>query len=75
MASTAQTKDAEVHSTSASPCDKCPPRTTIFCPICRKADRTALRSVRLGAFIGGQSLNPRMEEFWATGDPEVFERP
>jgi hypothetical protein len=49
---------------------------TMFCGLCGKVrDRGALRRVRLMGFTGGQSTNPKVEEFFATGDPSVFAKP
>lgn len=57
-------------------CTKCPDTDRMFCPLCgRVADVAALRAVCLLGFIGPGSLNPRVERFWETGDPEVFDRP
>lgn len=57
-------------------CETCPDTERMFCPLCgRVADVTALRAVRLVGFIGPGSINPRVERFWETGDPEVFDRP
>lgn len=51
-------------------CDVCPPFTTVFCPVCGKADRTSLGRVRLAGFVGvAHSTSPAIERFFATGDP------
>jgi len=51
----------------------CEPHRTVFCPRCGKADRTALRRVRLMGPVGVLNSNsPAIEAFWATGDPSVF---
>lgn len=48
----------------------------LFCSECgRLLEPGSLRSIRFQGFLGCQSTNPKMEEFWATGDPEVFDRP
>jgi hypothetical protein len=48
----------------------CPEFTTVFCPECGKADRAALKRVRLMGPIGVQhSTSPAIEAFWNTGDP------
>lgn len=46
---------------------------TTFCPRCGKADRAKLKGVRVMGFVGVQnSTSPKIEEFFATGDPTVF---
>lgn len=46
---------------------------SVFCPDCGRADKARLKTVRLPGFVGVQhSTSPRIEEFWATGDPDVF---
>jgi hypothetical protein len=43
----------------------------LFCQRCGKVrDRDSLRTVRIAGFTGGQTLNPKLEKFWQTGDPE-----
>jgi hypothetical protein len=56
------------------PCENHPPeQTTIFCERCGHVLKDgALRTIRIAGFVGRASLNPKMDEFWATGDPEVF---
>lgn len=44
----------------------------LFCHCGKLLDREGLKKVRFTQFLGTQSTNPRMEEFWATGDPDVF---
>lgn len=48
-----------------------------FCQSCGKVlNRKTLRSVRPMGFVGVQhSLSPKIDEWWNTGDPEVFDRP
>jgi predicted amidophosphoribosyltransferase len=45
---------------------------TIFCPNCKKAVVSRLKSVRLQGFHGPASLSPTVEKFWETGDPDVL---
>jgi hypothetical protein len=47
----------------------------MFCCDCgRVLDREGLRRVRLAGFVGVQhSTSPKIEEFWRTGDPNVFD--
>jgi hypothetical protein len=54
----------------------CPPHPTrVFCPDCGRADKTGLGRVRLMGPVGvANSNSPKIQEFWATGDPEVFSR-
>lgn len=49
----------------------------MFCPDCGAVlDRDDLRKVRLMGPIGVKHSNsPKIEEFWKTGNPEVFDRP
>lgn len=49
----------------------------VFCKACGKVlDPAVLKSVRLMGPVGvGHSTSPKIEEFWATGDAEVFSRP
>jgi hypothetical protein len=57
-------------------CKRCDsdPGPTLFCQHCGLApDKQAVRSVRFGGFTGRASTNPKMEQFWATGDPSVFD--
>lgn len=43
----------------------------IFCQICGKVKEPgSLKRVRLQGFHGAASLNPKIERFWETGDPE-----
>jgi hypothetical protein len=54
----------------------CPPHSTVFCPDCGLADKAKLRRVRLMGPVGvANSNSPKIEEFFATGDPDVFARP
>jgi hypothetical protein len=47
----------------------------VFCPLCGRADKEALRTVRLPGFVGvAHTNNPKIQEFFATGDPDVFTR-
>jgi len=48
----------------------------IFCPVCGKLlDRAGLESVRLMGPVGVfHSSSPKTDEFFATGDPSVFEK-
>jgi hypothetical protein len=57
-------------------CDQ-DPGETLFCGHCGKVnDPDALRRVRLMGPVGVlHSNSPKIEEFYATGDPEVFGRP
>lgn len=58
--------------------DGCPGPTGagMFCSTCGKLKEPgSLRKVRLQGFIGTASTSPKMEKFWATGDPEVFDEP
>lgn len=57
-----------------APCQPtCPEHSTVFCPLCGKADRAALKRVRLMGLVGVQhSTSPAIEQFWETGDPQVF---
>lgn len=65
-------------------CTNCgTPRTgehKIWCPTCGLAwdideAREVLGSLKVQGFTGRHSLSPKMTEFWATGDPEVFAKP
>lgn len=59
-------------------CEKCGATgDRVFCPQCGGIiDRPALESVRLMGPIGTQHSNsPKIEEFWATGNPDVFVTP
>lgn len=51
--------------------------TTLFCSICgREREKGSLKRVKLTGFVGvHQSTNPKIEEFWRTGDPSVFSTP
>lgn len=42
----------------------------MFCACGKVVDRQALKRVRFKGFTGGSSTNPKIERFWATGDPE-----
>ena len=54
----------------------CEPHRTTFCPMCGKADKGALKKVRLMGPIGVEHSNsPKIEQFWQTGDPSVFDSP
>jgi hypothetical protein len=47
----------------------------LFCSECGKlVDRDGLKRVRVVGFHGRSSTNPKVEEFFATGDPAVFDR-
>ena len=52
--------------------DGCDTQTgSLFCPRCGKLiEPGSLRSLRIESFHGAQSLSPKMEKFWETGDPE-----
>lgn len=59
--------------------DRCTPVCesfeSTFCPRCGRADRAKLNGVRLMGAVGVlNSSSPAIEEFWATGDPEVFSK-
>jgi hypothetical protein len=58
-------------------CESCPDHPDrVFCPVCGRADQEALHSVRLAGFVGVlHSTSPKIEEFWQTGDPSVFDQP
>ena len=49
----------------------------MFCPSCGAAySPDDLRRVRLMGLVGvAHSNSPKIDEFFATGDPEVFDRP
>lgn len=48
----------------------------LFCVTCGQVlDRAALRSVKFRGFTGPASVNPKVEQFWATGDASVFDPP
>lgn len=52
--------------------DGCDKQTgSLFCPRCgRLIEPGSLKTLRIDSFTGGQSLSPKMEKFWETGDPE-----
>ena len=52
-------------------CDHDDKQTTLFCGLCGKErEKGSLRRVRIDArFKGVASLNPKIEQFWETGDP------
>ena len=59
-------------------CGEIEPNTErrIWCPTCGKAydvdeARATLRSVKVGP---GVIQSPAVEEFWSTGDPDVFNK-
>lgn len=59
--------------TSDDFCDEgCDSQTSsLFCPRCgRLLEPGSLKSLRIETFSGAQSLNPNVEKFWETGDPE-----
>lgn len=49
----------------------------LFCPECGASFSLAdLRRVRLMGLVGVEnSTSPKIEQFWQTGDPAVFETP
>lgn len=48
----------------------------VFCPSCGAVvDLEGLRGQRIVGFVGAQSTNPKVEQFWETGDPSVFAKP
>jgi len=48
----------------------------LFCSDCGKLRAPdSLRKIRFTGFLGVQSVNPKMEQFWASGDPQVFDVP
>ena len=51
--------------------------TRTFCPVCGKLkQRDVLESIKLPGFVGvAHSTSPKIAEFWASGDPTVFDRP
>lgn len=52
---------------------ECAPFPTAFCPVCGRADKVALKRIKLAGFVGVQhSTSPKIEQFWETGDPTVF---
>lgn len=52
----------------------CPPHRTTFCPVCEHAEPGALGRVRIMGAIGVvHSSSPKIEKFWETGDPSVFD--
>jgi hypothetical protein len=54
-------------------CTTCAPFATAFCPVCGKADKAALGRIRLMGPVGVlHSNSPKIEAFWATGDPAVL---
>ena len=57
-----------------APCTHDDGLDNLFCGECGKVkDLNALRSVRVMGFVGAaHSTNPKFEQFWASGDPEVF---
>jgi hypothetical protein len=59
-------------------CDRCSTSSdgrNLFCGNCGKAySRAELQTLRLMGPIGvGNSNNPKIEQFWRTGDPTVFD--
>lgn len=55
-------------------CTTCPPHESVFCPVCGRANRHDLRRVRLMGPVGvAHSNSPKIEQFWRTGDPSVFD--
>lgn len=57
-------------------CDECPKgQSTMFCSTCGQIlDPSTLKTLRFEPrFLGEASCNPKMEQFWATGDPSVFD--
>lgn len=55
---------------------ECRPHQSTFCPDCGRADKKILHSLRLMGPVGVQHSNsPKIEEFWKTGDPSVFDSP
>lgn len=52
----------------------CEPHATTFCPACGRADQGKLKRVRLMGPVGVlHSNSPKIEQFWETGDPSVFD--
>ena len=48
----------------------------LFCDRCGKLKEAgSLARVRFQGFLGKESTNPKMEQFWETGDAEVFSQP
>ena len=47
----------------------------VFCRCGKVVDLAGLKSIDVAGFRGPQSLNPKMETFWETGDPSVFDSP
>lgn len=47
----------------------------MFCSTCGQIlDPSTLKTLRFEPrFLGEASCNPKMEQFWATGDPSVFD--
>ena len=50
-------------------------RTTCPADGCDAPAHRLLGRPRFIGFLGKQSISPKMEEFWNTGDPEVFAKP
>lgn len=62
----------------AKTCARCETTTdtrTLFCPGCGALyDRDELQRVRLMGAVGvAHSTSPKIEKFFATGDPSVFD--
>lgn len=58
----------------SEPYDTCP--ETEECPNPGAgASKRIVVGVKVQGFIGTASLNPKMEQFWESGDPAVFSRP
>lgn len=50
------------------PCDS--ETEHLFCQVCGKLlERDSLKGIRIAGFAGGQTLNPKIERFYETGDP------
>lgn len=45
-----------------------------FCECGKVVDPDGLKRTAINGFSGGQSMSPRVEKFWQTGEPEVLKR-
>lgn len=62
---------------TCSRCNHTETDRSLFCSTCGAVlDMDDLKGVRLMGAIGvAHSSSPKIEEFWNTGDPNVFDRP
>lgn len=58
-------------------CDHTETLKRMFCSACGAVlEPGSLKKVRLMGLVGVEhSTSPKIAEFWATGDPNVFDRP